>query len=117
MVRSLQSHRSYHRSVSCILLLSTSNPLLLFQRSFRLEKTIANSEGNRWSENQFKHVKFIKLDVDEVADVAQELGIRAMPTFIIFKNGEAVKEVVGANPKALQTFITEYAGEGSKEEI
>ncbi|KAF2459050.1 thioredoxin [Lineolata rhizophorae] len=49
--------------------------------------------------------KFYKLDVDEVPDVAQELGIRAMPTFLLFKNGEKVGEVVGANPKALEAAI------------
>jgi len=49
--------------------------------------------------------KFYKLDVDEVPDVAQELGIRAMPTFLLFKNGEKVAEVVGANPKALEAAI------------
>jgi len=53
----------------------------------------------------YKDAKFFKLDVDEVADVAQELGIRAMPTFMIFKNGEKVAEVVGANPKALEAAI------------
>jgi len=55
--------------------------------------------------HQYPRAKFYKLDVDEVPDVAQELGIRAMPTFLIFKDGEKVAEVVGANPKALQAAI------------
>merc|ERR1712113_808977 len=46
-----------------------------------------------------------KDDVDDVPEVAQELGVRAMPTFFLFKNGEKVSEVVGANPKALETAI------------
>jgi len=50
-------------------------------------------------------VDFYKLDVDEVSDVAAELGIRAMPTFLLFKNGERVKEVVGANDKALKAAV------------
>jgi len=54
---------------------------------------------------------FIKLDVDEVPDVAQELGIRAMPTFIIFQGGEKVAEIVGANPQALKAAIEKVAGE------
>ena len=54
---------------------------------------------------QFTNAHFVKLDVDEVPDVAQELGIRAMPTFIIFKGEEKLKEVVGANPKALLAAI------------
>merc|ERR1712000_721974 len=55
--------------------------------------------------DEFPNAHFAKLDVDEVPDVAQELGIRAMPTFLIFKDGEKVKEVVGANPNALKSAI------------
>lgn len=55
----------------------------------------------------FPSAHFVKIDVDEVPDVAQELGIRAMPTFVIFKNGEKVQEVVGANPRALEAAIQE----------
>lgn len=43
--------------------------------------------------------------MDEVPDLAQELGIRAMPTFLLFKGGEKVDEVVGANPKAIEAAI------------
>ncbi|KAF2241021.1 thioredoxin [Trematosphaeria pertusa] len=57
--------------------------------------------------------RFYKLDVDEVPDVAQELGIRAMPTFLLFKNGEKVAEVVGANPKALEAAIKANIPEAS----
>ncbi|KAK3069019.1 thioredoxin trx1 [Teratosphaeriaceae sp. CCFEE 6253] len=53
----------------------------------------------------YENARFYKLDVDEVPDVAQELSVRAMPTFLLFKNGEKVGEVVGANPKALETAI------------
>ncbi|KFY00093.1 hypothetical protein V495_00684 [Pseudogymnoascus sp. VKM F-4514 (FW-929)] len=56
--------------------------------------------------NQFPNAHFIKVDVDDVPDVAQELGIRAMPTFIFFKKGEKAGEVVGANPPALLAAIT-----------
>jgi len=37
--------------------------------------------------------------------VAQELQIRAMPTFLLFKNGQKIAEVVGANPSALEGAI------------
>ncbi|KAF1829441.1 thioredoxin-domain-containing protein [Decorospora gaudefroyi] len=55
--------------------------------------------------DKYPTARFFKLDVDEVPDVAQELGIRAMPTFLLFKGGEKVAEVVGANPKALEAAI------------
>jgi len=54
---------------------------------------------------QYTDATFVKIDVDEVPDVAQELGIRAMPTFIVFKNGEKIAEVVGANPQGLKVAI------------
>ena len=45
---------------------------------------------------------FYKVDVDEQSQIAQEVGIRAMPTFIFFKNGEKVETVVGADLNKLQ---------------
>jgi thiol-disulfide isomerase/thioredoxin len=62
----------------------------------------------RFSE-KYPETRFYKLDIDEVPDIAQELGIRAMPTFVFFKNGEKVGEVVGANPKAIEAGIQEHA--------
>lgn len=53
----------------------------------------------------YPDVDFYKIDVDEVSSVAAELGVRAMPTFFLFKKGEKVGEVVGANPSALKVFL------------
>jgi thioredoxin 1 len=57
---------------------------------------------------QFESTRFYKIDVDEVNDVASELGIRAMPTFLLFKNGEKIEEIVGANEKALRAAIEKH---------
>ncbi|KAF7596344.1 hypothetical protein BBP40_002088 [Aspergillus hancockii] len=54
---------------------------------------------------QYPQAKFYKIDVDELSDVAAELGVRAMPTFMLFKNGEKVSDIVGANPPALEAGI------------
>jgi len=54
---------------------------------------------------EFKDATFLKVDVDEVADVAAEVGVRAMPTFMLFRNGEKVSEIVGANPGALKAAV------------
>jgi thioredoxin 1 len=56
----------------------------------------------------YPEAHFVKVDVDAVPDVAQELGIRAMPTFLLFKNGEKVETVVGANPPALEAAIKKH---------
>lgn len=53
----------------------------------------------------YPSVSFYKVDVDEVPEVAQELSVRAMPSFYLFKNEQKVGEVVGANPVALENAI------------
>lgn len=44
-------------------------------------------------------VLFIKCDVDKVSDLAQEYGVRGIPTSIIFKNGLPQKTFVGLQTK------------------
>ncbi|EGC47442.1 thioredoxin [Histoplasma capsulatum var. duboisii H88] len=58
---------------------------------------------------QHPNVGFYKVDVDECPDVAQELGVRAMPTFVFFKDGQKVDEVVGAVPASILAVIQRYA--------
>ncbi|EEH06635.1 thioredoxin [Histoplasma capsulatum G186AR] len=58
---------------------------------------------------QYPNVGFYKVDVDECPDVAQELGVRAMPTFVFFKDGQKVDEVVGAVPASILAVIEKYA--------
>ncbi len=55
--------------------------------------------------NTYPSARFYKIDVDELPEVAQELGVRAMPTFMVFKDGEKVGEVVGANRQALEGLV------------
>ncbi|KAF5963879.1 thioredoxin 1 [Fusarium coicis] len=54
-------------------------------------------------------IQFVKFDVDELPDLTAELGVRAMPTFFVFKNGSKVDELVGANPQALQSMLAKHA--------
>jgi thioredoxin 1 len=41
-----------------------------------------------------------KCDVEENEDLAQEFGIRNIPTILFFKNGEVVDKLVGAVAEA-----------------
>jgi len=54
-----------------------------------------------------KEAAFYKFDVDKTPDLAQELSIRAMPTFIFFKNGEEVKKIVGIDKKKIGDAVQE----------
>ena len=45
-------------------------------------------------------VKFVKLDTEENFDTAERYGIRSLPTLLVFKGGEQVDQIMGAQPKA-----------------
>ncbi|MBM3576135.1 MAG: thioredoxin [Alphaproteobacteria bacterium] len=52
-------------------------------------------------------VKVVKLNIDENPAVASKLGIRSIPTLILFKGGKAAAQKVGAAPKGeLSRWIT-----------
>lgn len=55
---------------------------------------------------QETNTRFYQLDVDKLPDLAQELGITSMPTFLFFKDGEQVEKFSGANVSALETAVT-----------
>lgn len=44
-------------------------------------------------------VKIVKLNVDENPGVAGQLGIRSIPTLMVFKNGQVAAQKVGAASK------------------
>lgn len=56
-----------------------------------LEELSAEYEGR---------VKIAKINVDENAAVAAQLGVRGIPALFLFKNGEVVSNKTGAAPKA-----------------
>ncbi|MFT8352453.1 thioredoxin [Clostridium saccharoperbutylacetonicum] len=51
--------------------------------------------------------KFIKVDIDQSSDLANEFKILSVPTMMIYKNGEKVDQLVGFLPKEkIQEVIT-----------
>ncbi|KAJ1952510.1 hypothetical protein EC988_003519 [Linderina pennispora] len=54
-------------------------------------------------------VVFATVDVDDVSEVAQKNGIRAMPTFIFFKDGVKSDDLTGANKVGLETKVKALA--------
>ncbi|WP_374220898.1 thioredoxin [Saccharopolyspora sp. HNM0986] len=41
-----------------------------------------------------------KLDIDQNPSVARDYQVMSVPTLLLFKDGEPVKQIVGAKPKA-----------------
>jgi thioredoxin 1 len=45
-------------------------------------------------------LKIVKVNVDEAPDLAQQFGIRSIPTLFVFKGGKVVDQAMGAKSKA-----------------
>jgi thioredoxin 1 len=55
--------------------------------------------------------KIAKLNIDDQRALAQQYNITAMPTFLIFQNGQVVDRIVGATTKSnltsrIETLLT-----------
>lgn len=46
-------------------------------------------------------IKVGKIDIDKNPSVPVKFGIRSIPTFLIFKDGKVVDQIVGAVPKPM----------------
>ena len=54
---------------------------------------------------QLEDVKFVKVDVDANPLSAAKYGVRSIPAFLVFRDGEVRHEFVGSRPKA--NFVEE----------
>lgn len=54
---------------------------------------------------EYTSAKFIKVDVDELEDVAKEYSISSMPTILFFKGGKEVAKVIGADAAKIKQAI------------
>ncbi|CAH2038249.1 unnamed protein product [Thlaspi arvense] len=55
--------------------------------------------------SSYKDALFLIVDVDEVKEVAKRLEVKAMPTFIFLKDGNAMDKLVGANPDEIKKRV------------
>jgi thioredoxin 1 len=53
--------------------------------------------------------EFYKVDIDNLADIAQRYSIRSIPLFVAFKDGNKIGELLGANKHGLQTLVQTHA--------
>lgn len=59
--------------------------------------------------SKYEHVTFLKVDVDKVPEVAEEAGVRSMPTFHVYKGGKKVEGMVGAMKSQLEAMVKRCA--------
>ncbi|CAA0823395.1 Thioredoxin H2 [Striga hermonthica] len=57
---------------------------------------------------KYTDVDFVKIDVDELSDVAREYEVQAMPTFVLLKQGKVVERVIGAKKDELENKILKH---------
>ncbi|KAF8091839.1 hypothetical protein N665_0433s0008 [Sinapis alba] len=55
------------------------------------------------------NVVFFKVDVDELATVAKDFEVEAMPTFIYMKGGVQVDKVVGASKPEIEAKLLQHS--------
>ncbi|KAL2427336.1 Thioredoxin-like protein 1 [Exophiala dermatitidis] len=61
-------------------------------------------------------ITFAKINTDQQVDLARSYGVKAMPTFMIFKNARRVEFIEGADPRRLSNAVKTLATEANKME-
>lgn len=66
-------------------------------------------EIEKLAEEKQNELKVGKLNVDDNRDIAIKYGINSIPTLLLFKNGEVVRELIGAMSKdKILTEISQF---------
>ncbi|KAL6544427.1 Thioredoxin-like protein cxxs1 [Orobanche minor] len=63
--------------------------------------------NSHFEELALRHQDFVFLvvDVDDIKEVASKMEIKAMPTFLLMKDGVVVDRLIGANPDEIQKRV------------
>ena len=60
------------------------------------------------AEEHAEELTVAKLDIDQNPKVARDYRVMSVPTLILFKGGQPVKQIIGAKPKA--ALLKDLAG-------
>ena len=58
-------------------------------------------------------LRFAKMDIDQHEVTPGRLGVQAIPTLMVFKGGQAIGRMVGANPTRLKNDIDRILAQNS----
>lgn len=59
------------------------------------------------SETHGDKMSFVKVDIDDAPEIAQQYGVRGVPTLVIVRGGVAVAAAVGGQTRATLTKFVE----------
>lgn len=57
---------------------------------------------------KYPNAEYYKIEVDGVGEVSEEFKVTAVPTFIIFKDGKEVDQIIAPNPSMLEDVIIKH---------
>lgn len=57
----------------------------------------------------YKNISFLKVDVDNLDEIATKYKVKAMPTFLFFLNGDVKFEVVGAKLELIKDTLNKLS--------
>jgi thioredoxin len=53
-------------------------------------------------------IRFAKVNIDEFAQLANQLGIRSIPTLVLFREGKEVERLVGVRPYEVLAALLDH---------
>jgi thioredoxin 1 len=71
-------------------------------------KMIAPAYDAMSAQKEFSDVIFLKVDVDEVPDLAEKFQVQAMPTFLFLKGNQEVDRFSGASADKLRETVVNH---------
>jgi len=60
-------------------------------------------------DSKLVHVKFVKVEAEELPDLCETYEVEAVPTFVLLKNGKVIDRIQGANAPELTKKIRLYS--------
>lgn len=88
--------------------LDASEPVLVdFSATWCGPCRVAEPIVERVAESFVGRAKVVKVDIDDAPELAQQFGVRGVPTFVFIKDGEEVDRLVGLSSQKLDQYFND----------
>lgn len=58
--------------------------------------------------SEIQGAQFLSIDISGKLDLASNFDVQGIPTFVLFRNGERVNDILGDDPSALEAAVPAY---------